>query len=58
MQFFHIFGRKMVSVLAEQVIYSHPCLVVLLKLLFHMMLLHGYVPDVFATGIIVTLNKR
>jgi len=31
-------------IVAEHVIYSYPCLIVLLKLLFYMMLLHGYVP--------------
>ena len=44
-------------IVAEHVIYSHPCLIVLLKLLFYMMLLHGYVPNDFATGIIVPLIK-
>jgi len=44
-------------IVAEHVMYSHPCLIVLLKLLFYMMLLHGYVPNDFATGIIVPLLK-
>jgi len=44
-------------IVAEHVIYSHPCLIVLLKLLFYMMLLHGYVPNDFATGIIIPLIK-
>jgi len=44
-------------IVAEHVIYCHPCLIVLLKLLFHVMLLYGYVPNDFATGIIVPLIK-
>ena len=37
------------SIVSEHtcIIYSHPALIVHLKLLFRMMLLHGYVPDIF-----------
>ena len=31
------------GITSEHILYSHPCLIVHLKLLFHMMLLHGYV---------------
>jgi hypothetical protein len=44
-------------IVAEHIINSHPCLIVHLKLLFNMMLLHGYVPSSFGTGIIVPLIK-
>jgi len=44
-------------IVAEHVIYSQPCLIVLLKLLFHMMLIHGYVPNAFANSIIVPIVK-
>jgi len=32
-------------IVPEHIIYSHPCIVVHLKILFHTMLLNGYVPD-------------
>ena len=41
----------------EHILYSHPCLIVHLKLLFHMMLLHGYVPNNFGLGIVVPILK-
>jgi len=41
----------------EHILYSHPCLIVHLKLLFHMMLLHGYVPNNFGLGIVVPMLK-
>ena len=46
------------SIVLEHIIHSHPSLIVHLKLLFHMMLEHGYVPDNFCTGIIVPSVKH
>ena len=34
-------------IVAEHILHCHPSIIVHLKLLFHMMLLHGYVPDYF-----------
>ena len=33
------------NIVAEHIVNSHPCLIIHLKLLFQMMLLHGYVPN-------------
>jgi len=41
----------------EHLVYSHPSLIIQLKLLFNTMLKHGYVPDIFGIGIIVPLIK-
>ena len=45
------------GITSEHILYSHPCLIVHLKLLFHMMLLHGYVPNNFGLGIVVPILK-
>ena len=45
------------QIVSEHIIYSHPCIVVHLKILFHMMLLHSYVPNSFGSGIVVPLVK-
>ena len=46
------------NIVAEHIVNSHPCLyIVHLKLLFQMMLLHGYVPNSFGLGIIVPLVR-
>jgi len=43
------------GITSEQILYSHPCLIVHLKLLFHMM--HGYVPNNLGLGIVVPILK-
>ena len=45
------------GIVSEHIIYSHPCIVVHLKLLFNMMLSHGYVPDAFSFGIVIPIVK-
>jgi len=45
------------GITSEHILYSHPCVIVYLKLLFHMMLLHGYVPHNFGLGVIVPKLK-
>ena len=45
------------NIVAEHIVNSHPCLIIHLKLLFQMMLLHGYVPNIFGAGIVVPLIK-
>ena len=42
---------------SEHLRYAHPSIVTHLKMLFNLMLLHGYVPDKFGCGIIVPLLK-
>jgi len=42
---------------AEHIQYAHPSVVVHLKLLFHLIISHGYVPDKFGSGLIVPLVK-
>jgi len=42
---------------AQHLRYSHPLIVVMLKSLFKSILLHGFVPDKFGTGISIPLNK-
>ena len=37
--------------------YSHPASVVQLKLLFNIMVHHGFVPDSFGNGVIIPLVK-
>ena len=44
-------------IVAEHILHCHPSIIVHLKLLFHMMLLHGYVPNYFGIGIVVPLVK-
>ena len=44
------------GITSEHILYSHPCLIVHLKL-FHMMLLHGYVPNNFGLRIVVPILK-
>ena len=41
----------------EHLIYSHPCLISLLKLLFSIMFKHGYVPEAFGSGMIIPIVK-
>ena len=45
------------NIVAEHIVYSHPSLVIHVKLLFTMMLNHYYVPDAFGSGIIVPIIK-
>jgi len=45
------------GLVAEHILNSHPAIAVHLKLLFTMMLTHGYVPEDFGTGIIVPVIK-
>jgi len=42
---------------AEHLTYAHPCLIMLLKLLFNCMLSYGVVPDDFGKGLIIPLLK-
>lgn len=42
---------------AEHLKYAHPALVLHLKLLMHLMLFYGYVPEAFGFGLIVPLVK-
>ena len=37
--------------------YSHPTIVVHLKLLFNIMVHHGFVPDSFGNGVIIPIVK-
>jgi len=41
----------------ENITYSHPMIMVHLKLLFSMICMHGFVPDAFGVGIIVPVLK-
>ena len=41
----------------EHIIYSHPAIIVHLKLLFNMMYLHGFVPDEFGKGVTIPIPK-
>ena len=45
-------------VMFEHILYSHPCLIVHLELLFHMMLLHGYVPNNISLGVVPILKDK
>ena len=45
------------NITKEFVMYSHPAMVVLLKLLFNIMVHHGFVPDSFGNGVIIPLGK-
>jgi hypothetical protein len=45
------------KIVAEHIVYSHPCLVIHIKLLFSMMVNHYYVPDAFGSGIVVPVVK-
>ena len=50
--------RKAVGIdgfVSEHILHSHPCIIVHLKLLFHMMLLHGYVSNNFGLGVIIPI---
>ena len=53
------FGRAVGidGISSEHLRYSHPAIVFHLKTLFNLMLMHGYVPDKFGSGIIVPLLK-
>ena len=48
-------GHDDISV--EHLIYAHPCLAVSLKILFNLMLWHGFVPDDFGKGILIPILK-
>ena len=41
----------------ENILYSHPAVLVHLKLLFNMICTHGFVPDNFGVGVIVPVLK-
>lgn len=41
----------------EHLLYAHPILVLLLKVLFSAIIKHGYVPDIFCQGIVIPLVK-
>jgi len=43
--------------MSDHILNSHPCLIVHLKLLFHIMLLYGYVPNNFSLGVVVPILK-
>ena len=45
------------NITKEFVMYSHPAIVVHLKLLFNIMVHHGFVPDSFGNGVIIPLVK-
>ena len=45
------------NITKEFVMYSHPAIVVHLKLLFNIMVHHGFVPDSFDNGVIIPLVK-
>jgi len=45
------------GITVENILYSHPAIIVHLKLLFNMIWCHGYVPNDFGIGIIVPLLK-
>ena len=46
------------GLVAEHLLNSHPSLIVHLKLLFHMMITHCYVPNDFGLGIITPVPKE
>ena len=45
------------NITKEFVMYSHPAIVVHLKLFFNIMIHHGFVPDSFGNGVIIPLVK-
>ena len=45
------------NITKEFVMYSHPAIVLHLKLLFNIMVHHGFVPDSFGNGVIIPLVK-
>jgi hypothetical protein len=45
------------NLVAEHLVYSHPSLIIHIKLLFSLFVSHGHVPDDFGRGIIVPLVK-
>ena len=45
------------NITAEHLIFAHPCVCAVLKLLFNLMLKYGYVPDEFGRGILIPLFK-
>ena len=45
------------NISAEHLLYAHPCLVVSLKILFNLMLAHGFVPDDFGSGLLIPILK-
>ena len=45
------------AVSTENIIFSHPSIIVHLKKLFNLMMIHGYVPERFGVGIVVPLIK-
>ena len=46
------------NLVAENIIYSHPALIVHLKLLYSLIIIHGYVPNDFGIGTIVPVPKE
>ena len=42
----------------EHLLYAHPLLIVMLRVLFNIMLIHGVVPQMFGNGIIVPIVKN
>ena len=45
------------NISAEHLLYAHPSLVMHLKLLFHLMVVHSFVPHGFGKGYIIPLVK-
>jgi hypothetical protein len=45
------------NIMAEHILYAHPALVSHLTRLFNLILIHGYVPSTFSSGVIVPLVK-
>ena len=45
------------EIVREHIVYSHPSLIVHLKLLFNILMLHGCVPDSFGIGVVIPLVK-
>ena len=42
----------------EHLIYAHPCLIISIKILFNLMLLSGFVPEEFGTGLMIPILKE
>jgi hypothetical protein len=45
------------QLMAEHIVYAHPCLLASLKIFFNLMLKVGYVPNAFGRGIMIPLVK-
>ena len=48
-------ARGLENITKEFVMYSHPAIVLHLKLLFNITVHHGFVPDSFGNGVIIPL---